>query len=319
MHHRFLRRAPLALPFLVALVLSSPSFAETERSFVVTSGGRLEVDAQGASVKVETADVNTAQISVERKNSSRAIADDFDVKLDQASDGTVRVNIEKKNKMSWGRNDHLTVYAKVPRQFDLDVETSGGSLSVTDLEGDIDVRTSGGSVKLGQVTGSVMARTSGGSIQLDGSTVTADLATSGGSITVGDVAGAVKASTSGGSVRVERADGDVDVSTSGGSITLANVSGSINAQTSGGSVDAEFTRQPTRDSKISTSGGSVRVEIAQGLAFDLSAQASSGVRVDVPVEIQGRVDRNKIEGKVNGGGPALVLRASGGKVTVGEE
>lgn len=310
-HRRTAVRLSLAL--ILAAAVAVPSAADISRTFDVGSGGTLWVEVEGASVQIETGG-DDVELLVERRRGNDPIERDFDVRLEQNGD-RVEVEIEKRTRQ-WLRNDGLRVEIRVPERFDLDVSTSGGSVSVRDLAGEVDISTSGGSVDLGHIDGPVGVSTSGGSITLKSSTVTAELSTSGGSINIGDVDGDITAKTSGGSVQVERAAGRVDISTSGGSITLADVGGAINASTSGGSIRAGFSRQPSASSEMSTSGGSVVVTLADGLGFDLDARGSSGVSTDVPITVQGKIERTRVQGQINGGGPALVLRASGGRVTI---
>ncbi len=311
------RTAFSALALLLCLV-ALPASAEIERSFDTGSGGTFTVDADGASVNIETNGGGETAVLIERRRGSERIENDYDISFDQ-SGADLKVLIERKNKnSSWRGNSGLKVTVQLPQRSDIDIATSGGSLSVSDLDGKVVARTSGGSIRLGRIDGEVDAKTSGGSISLSSSTVRADLYTSGGSITAGDINGTVNARTSGGSVSIDRADGDVDVSTSGGSINLGLIAGSIAARTSGGSVTASFTEQPTEASELRTSGGTVRVSLASGIGFDLDARASSGVTTEVPIEVRGTIEKTKVQGQLNGGGPPLVLRASGGKVVISE-
>jgi DUF4097 and DUF4098 domain-containing protein YvlB len=109
--------------------------------------------------------------------------------------------------------------------------------------------------------------------------------------------------------------GDVDVKTSGGSIRVDEVSGTINAHTSGGSITAIISQQPLGDSRLTTSGGSVSASLAPSIAVDLTASTSGG-RVSSEFEVDGSVKKTRITGKVNGGGPKLVLKTSGGSVRI---
>ena len=66
---------------------------------------------------------------------------------------------------------------------------------------------------------------------------------------------------------------------------------------------------------VSSSGGSVRTEIDPGARVSIDAHASGGsVNSDVPVTIQGKIDNDSLRGEMNGGGPLLRLRSSGGGV-----
>jgi hypothetical protein len=50
---------------------------------------------------------------------------------------------------------------------------------------------------------------------------------------------------------------------------------------------------------------------------ELDARASGGgVDSDVPVTVQGTQERDQVRGRIGGGGPALVLRSSGGGIRV---
>jgi DUF4097 and DUF4098 domain-containing protein YvlB len=160
------------------------------------------------------------------------------------------------------------------------------------------------------VTGPVRADTSGGSIEVEASEKDVDVDTSGGSIRLGEMRGRVKADTSGGSIRIDSSTGPVRASTSGGNITVRAASGAVDASTSGGGVVVSFTGQPEKDSDLSTSGGSVTAEIAEGLRFDIRARSGSRVKSEFELE-DAVIEDERLEGKLNGGGPTLRLRSSG--------
>ena len=78
-----------------------------------------------------------------------------------------------------------------------------------------------------------------------------------------------------------------------------------------------LSRQPRADSRLSTSGGGITLQIAPNVSVDLDAHTSGGdVDTEVPVTLLGRQNESSIEGKVNGGGPKLVLRSSGGDIRI---
>jgi hypothetical protein len=83
-------------------------------------------------------------------------------------------------------------------------------------------------------------------------------------------------------------------------------------------VSATITRQPTADCRLSTSAGSVVVNVASGIGLDVDASTSiGGVSSDFTVD--GRVSRNAIRGSINGGGPELRLRSSAGRIRIREQ
>ena len=97
--------------------------------------------------------------------------------------------------------------------------------------------------------------------------------------------------------------------------TIEEAQGTVDAQTSGGSIRARLANQPRADSRLSTSGGGITISIAPNVSVDLDARTSGGdVDTDVPVTLLGRQSESSLEGKINGGGPKLVLRSSGGSI-----
>jgi hypothetical protein len=98
---------------------------------------------------------------------------------------------------------------------------------------------------------------------------------------------------------------------------VREVRGAIDASTSGGTVRAYLSEQPAANCRLSSSGGSVEVFLAEGLALDLDAQASGGrVSSELPVAVSGTLSRDRLHGSLNGGGPELELRSSGGGVRI---
>lgn len=315
-----------ALAAVLGLVSISAAHAAIEspihRNFNVHPGGTITIDADVGDIKVTSGAANVSVDVIRRaKTSSRSSADqifkDFDINFAQEGND-VRIRARYDHPTSWFHwNTDLEVrfVVNVPSQYNVDLKTSGGDISVSDLNGQAKVNTSGGDVTLGHIAGAVDAHTSGGDVSMAGSHSNAMLSTSGGDIKVDDAAGSLNVKTSGGSIDIRRAQGDLKAHTSGGSIEISDAGGVIDASTSGGSIRARFSRQPRGDSKLSTSGGGITVHVASSVALDIDAHTSGGdVASDVPVTILGKQNDSSLNGKLNGGGPKLVLRSSGGDI-----
>jgi len=335
---------------IMALAGAMGLFADTEdqvrRSIPVNSSGRLVLTADWGAIRVQPGATRTAEVEVYFRGNPRSRAE-FDrmmrdFSLDVSQVGTdIRVSGRFKDGWKpgafgssfWGwlsrggsicRDDRCLEYTwlrqveyrvSVPRAFSVDLSTSGGSIAVGDLKGEVTARTSGGELNFGRIDGPVRGNTSGGSISLEGSRGKTVLRTSGGGIRVDDVAGEVDASTSGGSVQVNRATGRVSAHTSGGSITIREATGAVDASTSGGSVSARLSAQPQEASRLSTSGGSINVELAASVHVDVDASTSGGsVSSDFPVPTSR--DHQNLRTAINGGGPLLQLRTSGGGISI---
>ncbi len=305
----------LAVAIWVALLVLATSLSaraggsdnKITRTFDVGYGGTLTVDTDRGSIEVKTARARqvTVEISLKtpfgRTGDIEEILEDFDIEFDH-SGKDVTVTLESKHGwdwFGWVKYPRFHFAVTVPEKYNLDLNTAGGSIKIADLEGDVECETSGGSLHISQIKGSIYGRTSGGNITLKGSDGEADLKTSGGGIDIGQVAGHIKAHTSGGSIHVNE------------------LQGTIRASTSGGSITATISRQPKSDCSLKTSGGSVTVRLADGIKVDVDAKTSGGsVKCEMPITVQGLPGKNEVQGKINGGGPELYLRSSGGPIRI---
>lgn len=321
-----------AAAFAVALVwlASARARADVEdritKSFDVRPGDLLVVELDRGSIEIKTADTDAVQIEIARKaggsqSKAEKVLKDHVVTTTQA-DGKVEVRAEYKGAKSsgWsGRSPQLQVQClvTVPRRFDTDLKTAGGSIKVSELTGKVQAHTSGGSMTFEKIEGPVSARTSGGSITVEATKGQVDVKTSGGSLTLNNIEGEVDAQTSGGSIQVEKLQGKSVVRTSGGGIQVADIQGTIDARTSGGSINANLCGQLAGDCTFKTSGGSVTIVLPANAAVDVDAHTSAGrVSTDFPVAavIQGEQKKNELRGKINGGGPLITAHTSGGNV-----
>ena len=278
------------------------------RSFAAQPGGELEVNTDVGRVEVTSHDEDEITVEVDVRGPG---APGFEVDFRERSNGLEVIGKTSRGLMS-RRNSYVDVdvVIRVPRRYDVVLDTSGGSITVGDIDGEVRAETSGGNIEIGRVTGEVSAGTSGGGITVAyaGGDVSAD--TSGGSIRVEEAAGKVNADTSGGSIRLGRIAGPVDADTSGGSIAVKAAQSSVSASTSGGSIKVGFTAQPDGRSRLDTSGGTVTVYLADGLALDVKARSGVGVTSALVLE-DARMEPGRLEGSLNGGGPLLDLRSSG--------
>jgi len=281
-----------------------------EKTFDVSPGDLLLIDSDRGSIEITTHDKSSVDVEVvfkvktSREEYARELIEDFLLDFDQDGNA-VEIYGDYRGERGWfgSRNNKLQVefLVLVPKEFDLDLKTGGGSIHIDDLKGEVDARTSGGSLDFRNIEGPVTGRTSGGSISLKSCIGEANVKTSGGSINIGKV------------------DGDIDAHTSGGSIRVDEVRGIIDASTSGGSVTAYITEQPQSDCRLTTSGGSVTVYLEPDVNVDIDAKTSAGsVHSDFDVTVRGKMKRSSLRGKINDGGPEMYLRTSAGGIYINE-
>jgi hypothetical protein len=300
------------LTFLIVLAGFSVLYAGAEKSisktFDVKSGGTLMIDSDMGSIEIQTAagDKVEARILIQVRNGGESklerLLDELVLDSNQAGDD-VTITLEKKDKDWWSGNKfngfNVKFLVTVPMKYNVDLKTSGGSISVDDLEGTVDAGTSGGSLEMGNIQGPITGHTSGGSITVESCKGDVDVRTSGGSLKLGEIAGAVVGRTSGGSIHVDE------------------VMGMIDARTSGGGIYVAITKQPKAECNLSTSGGGITACLADNISMNVDAQTSGGgVSTDFPVKVEGKISGQSLRAEINGGGPPLILRTSGGSIHI---
>ncbi len=339
----------LAFLFVATLVFAQkedekPYFTKTFNSGSVkalnvrTSGGSITVTGQSGDAKVEiyvrgnnwngSSELNKEEITERLK----------DYELTVAMDGETLICKSKRksenDKWDWKQGLSISFKITVPEKTTTDLATSGGSIKLAKLSGNQNFATSGGSLRLEQLSGNVKGRTSGGSIHLTNSQEQLDLATSGGSIKAEGCNGDIKLVTSGGSIQLDGLSGNIRATTSGGSIKGGDIKGELTAVTSGGSIRLTGVAAAL---KASTSAGGINAEIVSlGKYLDLSTSAG-GIHVQMPMNkgldldlranrvnvgtlnnFSGIMEKDRVNGKLNGGGTLVTMRASSGSISLND-
>jgi len=280
-------------------VLKSDKPYKVEK-FNTSPGGSLYVQTSGGSIQATGHNSNETIVEVYVRSSKwsgekliEMLKENYSITIKKSGN---RVEaIAKRTGSSWSNGGiSISFVVMVPKRTDCEMKTSGGSLKLKDIEGKLQsLHTSGGSISLNNVHSDVELRTSGGSIRVE------------------DYVGNLDGRTSGGSIKVTNAEGEIDVVTSGGGIKLDGLSGDVSASTSGGSISANFSSL-TGPLDLKTSGGNVRATVPAGLGLDLDLRGS---RVETKlVNFTGEAKRDRISGKVNGGGIPVRMVTSGGSV-----
>jgi|GEM_PF-750410 len=217
----------------------------------------------------------------------------------------------------WRGRKEAKYVVSVPTEFNVRLETAGGSIEVNDIAGDVDAETSGGELRFSRVNGPIDGETSGGNVHISDCAGSVEVETSGGGIEVAGGSGKLEGETSGGPVNVKGFQGSVSVETSGAGITLENVTGQIDGETSGGGISLVFAASPAGDVTLETSGGGITMRVPENAGFELDAETSGGsVNCELPIAAGGHVGRSHLKGTVGGGGKSVRLETSGGSIHV---
>jgi DUF4097 and DUF4098 domain-containing protein YvlB len=306
----FVRSAPY-LPMLQALLAIALALAATsvlaaektlDRTFDVSAGGLLTVDADGANISVAGGDGNKVAVHISARGTDKDL-EDLNLSAEASSDG-IRVEAKRPNRhggwFNWGNSRlEARIEVRVPRSYRVEARTSGGDVQLEEVSGPSSMRTSGGNITARDVKGAFEGHTSGGNVHIE------------------SMEGPVNVHTSGGNVSVMKIKGDVEANTSGGDVRVAGVDGKINAGTSGGSVRCELTG-PNRGITATTSGGSVWLTLPKDITGTLDAASSGGhIDSDFPISTT-RWSEHRLNGQINGGGNEIYVRSAGGSITLSQ-
>ncbi|MEZ4649030.1 MAG: hypothetical protein R3E97_09660 [Candidatus Eisenbacteria bacterium] len=297
---------PFALfPLVVLLALAggilttTPCGAQdmTTRQFDAKSGGTLTLDfPSGGSSRIEGWDEDRIEVTIE---AGQPALEDWNLDFDDTGDGldlTAKVSDRRYQSTS------LHVAIRVPRRFDVEFETAGGSLSIAGVEGTFEARTAGGELHLERVTGHVDFRSGGGDIEVLDSKVDGRVTTGGGRILVKDVIGDLEATSGGGNVQyvnVRDHDGKlgspldpegegtsaetVMIQTAGGPVSVDDAPEGALLLTGGGDIRV---RGAERFVQATTGGGDISVRLGEGW---VSAMTGAG-DIDVSIARAGGTD-----------------------------
>ena len=146
-----------------------------------------------------------------------------------------------------------------------------------------------------------------------------DLHSGDGHIRVDGTAGQARLDTGDGHIEVRNFNGALNARTGDGSITVDGVLSDVNLRTGDGHVD--LTVRPGSKMNtgwvIHTSDGRVEARLPQDFAAELYAHTGDGhIQLDLPVTVNGSIERSRIRGKLNGGGPLLEITTGDGSIRI---
>ena len=286
---------PAALLLLAGLLRAADLDAFGEKEFKATSGGKLVIDNRsGGSAEIVGWDKDMIHIVYADGRNDRG---EWDVDFDQIGD-TLEITSEVGNRhIDSSTSLHFEI--KVPKRFDIEFESAGGSLDIRGVEGYFRGETAGGELTLIDVKGEVRLRSGGGEITVRDSELDGRLSTGGGEVLVENVVGNVKATSGGGEVRyrnVRDRDGEmlvpgrlkvdgvnkdtVVISNAGGRIRVKDAPQGAVVRTGGGDVRVTGADKFVR---ARTGGGDVEIALKAGWV-----KASTGAGdIEVTIEREG--------------------------------
>ena len=231
---------------------------------------------------------------------------------------------------------YTDITVRVPTGVSVELSNHVGRVESRDLTGSLRVSTSSGDVHIRDNGGAVRAATGSGDVRVDGgkagvrvttgsgdvevlraTDVTAE--TGSGDVHLVDVAGAVKARTGSGGVALDRVDGSLELGTGSGDVTARRLTlkGKLDVETGSGDVQLAGDMAGLSQATIEVSSGSVSWRLSGAPALDLRVSTSSGsIDVDLPGLTFTKKKERRVEASSGAGGVPVRITTSSGDVSL---
>ena len=146
-----------------------------------------------------------------------------------------------------------------------------------------------------------------------------DLHSGDGHISVDGTSGRTQLDTGDGSIEVRNFNGGLRAHTGDGHMTIDGVLTDVDLRSGDGHID--LTARPGSKMNggwlLHTSDGSVEARLPQDFAAELYAHTGDGhIDLDFPVTTTGSIERSRIRGKLNNGGPLLEIATGDGSIHI---
>lgn len=283
----------IIMAILVQSIVSNDTRLLYEKTLQTEPGKELVVTLVAGNIKVSTWSNNEVNVKIYGNDE----AEDKVIFNAENVESGVKVEATHKGTKNF-KNLNIRAEIIVPVSYDAKLFSSGGNLTIEDLNGKVKANTSGGNITANNIKGDVEAYSSGGNITIDKNT------------------GNIDASTAGGNITVDTFEGNANVSTMGGHISLTGSNGKIDASTAGGNINLDYSGK-NRGMELSTMGGN----ITASLPSDFDADADIGTLAGrITCDFASIDNKNKISShvktKFNSGGEVFKCTTSAGNVVV---
>lgn len=290
-----------------------------DKTFPVRPGERLVVDNAHSDVFIENGAGSEARVRVVLSgrvtDRSRAFFEHLNFQVEKSGNELVVATRPRGRFRGSSGRASINVFIEIPSTFDADLTTRHGDVKVEDLKGNLTFDIAHGDLEAGLM--------SGGSLQMTAAH---------GDVELGDVANEKSLfRLQHGDLAVREITGmEVQIDIQHGDAYVRDLTASkLAATTAHGDIEIE--RLDARP-EISTMHGDIEVHLAnaRGGSFsarhgdiDLEVGASSGLDVmltgpdldiDSAYSFDGRNEKGRIDGQINGGGPELVARTEHGHI-----
>jgi DUF4097 and DUF4098 domain-containing protein YvlB len=140
-----------------------------------------------------------------------------------------------------------------------------------------------------------------------------------GSIHLQDLKGATRLNTGDGRIEGTGLDGTLEARTGDGSVKLTGRFDGLQVHTNDGKINlqANSGSKMAGTWRVESGDGSVTLAVPGDLAADVEAHTGDGhISFDLPVSLSDKKNENDLRGRINGGGPSLIVRTGDGSIRI---
>jgi hypothetical protein len=259
-----------------------------DKRFSVEKTADLSLISFDGNIEVRAWDKPEILVQVEKRGQDKDVVSKIEI-LTEQKDNKIQIEARYSGKsgfIGFGvyHSPSARLIASVPRNTNLTLRTSDGSVVVERVTGKTEIKTADGSIRAAEIGGELLAETSDGSIQLE------------------DVSGRVEARTGDGSIRISGTPSALRARSGDGSIVMRIRNGAV----------------MTEDWMVATSDGTVTIELPDGFNAQIEAEPSSDGRVRNDLKlinpVGGTRETRTLTGQLGAGGKKLTLRTGDGTI-----
>ncbi len=192
--------------------------------------------------------------------------------------------------------------------------TDHGNIDLSGMKGDQQLHTDHGDISASYITGKLYAVTDHGNVSVKESNDDIDIRTDHGDLVLDNVKGKMHAVTDHGNVTGQMINGVLYATTSHGDIDLRNLSCSVETSTDHGNVSVSVDKI-SGDIKADNSHGDISMHLPTGNGLDLDLHGK-GVSMNSKEVFNGTMNKDEVEGTLNGGGAKISARTDKGDVNL---
>lgn len=198
------------------------------------------------------------------------------------------------------------------------IAATSSDITVRDLKGDCDIENTSGDIRIKDVTGDIEVMSTSSDALFDNVQGNIVLQATSGDTEAHWVTGTVRITKTSGNCMVGKSSGDVDIKTISGDIEIDQREGGFSLSTSSGDVRvvSEFAKGTRFEAE--TISGNIKVRLPAEAKGDIQLETTSG-NIDTNLALEVRsFNRNRLEGRLRGGGTGIYLTSTSGDISLEE-